>query len=62
MARAVHEGQLEVLDAVTDAFEDPAPATLRALLIEAANADLERGGYPFEFYQSGPRVYVREVE
>ena len=57
--------QLEVLNAVSDAFECVAiegSDLLRDDLIAEANRRLKQDGYPFEFYAAGYRVYVKELK
>ena len=57
--------QLEVLDAVSDAFETVAiegSDLLRDDTIFEANRRLREDGHPFEFYSAGYRVYVKELK
>ena len=61
----IRAAQLEVLEAVSDAFETiaiEAGDVLKDDVIAEANRRLKEDGHPFEFYAAGYRVYVKELK
>ena len=61
----IRAAQLEVLEAVSDAFETIAfegGDRVRDEAVYEANRRLKEDGHPFEFYAAGYRVYVKELK